>query len=246
MNLISSKTVAMLLLGSLILAPQLAWTEEPDPAVPWDAAAPFTVEPQALLDAAAALPEVDAEVQILLRERIVRYAEDGSRVNEHRMIFRVLTAAGVDGWAYEDVLPVFRRSERFADGSNRYHGEKGALDVEPLRYRNALTGIFLHAAEQAGYEHNADFNGATQEGVGVYHVTHRRGALETPGVVSGVFFIGYALARSSAELFRQYDPDHAFSTGLLTPGIAYSIPMILIGAWLIRSAYAKRAATLET
>ncbi len=78
------------------------------------------------------------------------------------------------------------------------------------------------------------------------YFTHRRRALETPGVVSGVFFIGYGVARSSAEYFRQFDPDHAFSTGLLTPGIVYSLPMIVIGGYMIRSANQKRAATLET
>jgi prolipoprotein diacylglyceryltransferase len=30
-----------------------------------------------------------------------------------------------------------------------------------------------------------------------------------------------------------YDPEHAFSTGIFTPGIVYSIPMILIGAYVI-------------
>ena len=30
-----------------------------------------------------------------------------------------------------------------------------------------------------------------------------------------------------------YDPEHAFSTGILTPGIVYSIPMIAIGAYVI-------------
>ena len=80
------------------------------------------------------------------------------------------------GWSYEEVLPIFRRSEGFAGGGNRYHGENGPLRVESLRYHNRLTDVFLHAAEQAGYPANADFNGRRQEGAGLYHVTQNRGS----------------------------------------------------------------------
>lgn len=66
-------------------------------------------------------------------------------------------------------------------------------------------------------------------------LTHKRLALQTPGVVTGTFLIGYGLARSFCELFRQPDPLHAFTVGPLTPGIAYSIPMILLGLWFIAS-----------
>ena len=63
--------------------------------------------------------------------------------------------------------------------------------------------------------------------------THGRKVLPLPGYASGVFFAGYALARITAENFRMYDPTHAFSTGWVTPGIVYSIPMIAIGAYVI-------------
>ena len=48
-------------------------------------------------------------------------------------------------------------------------------------------------------------------------------------LVTGVFLAGYALARSFCELFREPDAAHALTKGLLTPGIAYSIPMFLLG-----------------
>jgi phosphatidylglycerol---prolipoprotein diacylglyceryl transferase len=66
--------------------------------------------------------------------------------------------------------------------------------------------------------------------------THRRLALKTPGLVTGVFLAGYGVARSFCELFREPDAAHAFTVGPLTPGIVYSIPMILLGAWLIHRA----------
>jgi phosphatidylglycerol:prolipoprotein diacylglycerol transferase len=64
-------------------------------------------------------------------------------------------------------------------------------------------------------------------------LTHRRAALKSPGLTTGAFLTGYGMARSFCELFREPDAGHAFTVGLLTPGIAYSIPMILLGLWFI-------------
>jgi len=63
--------------------------------------------------------------------------------------------------------------------------------------------------------------------------THSRDALKQPGFVLATFLIGYALARSFCELFRQPDPSHALTMGVLTPGIAYSIPMIFLGLYFL-------------
>lgn len=67
-------------------------------------------------------------------------------------------------------------------------------------------------------------------------MTHWKGALQTPGLIVGLFLIGYGCARSFSELYRQYDPFHSFSAYGLTPGIVYSIPMVLLGIWFIRMA----------
>src|SRR5262245_22744630 len=67
-------------------------------------------------------------------------------------------------------------------------------------------------------------------------MTHRRGALQTPGLVTGLFLVGYGLARSSCELFRSPHFGHSLNVGPLTAGIAYSIPMVLLGLWFIWSA----------
>jgi len=64
-------------------------------------------------------------------------------------------------------------------------------------------------------------------------LTHRQGALRSPGLVTGAFLTGYGIARSFCELFREPNAGHVFTVGVLTPGIAYSIPMILLGIWFI-------------
>lgn len=64
-------------------------------------------------------------------------------------------------------------------------------------------------------------------------LTHHRDALKQPGLVLSMFLIGYGCARSFCELFRQPDPAHALTMSVLTPGIAYSIPMILLGLYFL-------------
>jgi choline dehydrogenase-like flavoprotein len=84
-------------------------------------------------------------------------------------------AAGCPGWAFDDVLPYFRRAEDQARGANHYHGTGGPLAVSDLQYHNVLSEAFLAAGRECGFAENADFNGATQAGLGWYQVTQRDG-----------------------------------------------------------------------
>ncbi len=63
--------------------------------------------------------------------------------------------------------------------------------------------------------------------------THRYHALTRPGMVFGLFLLFYGLFRSLTEFVREPHPGHPLDIGFLTPGIAYSVPMMLIGLWLI-------------
>jgi phosphatidylglycerol---prolipoprotein diacylglyceryl transferase len=74
----------------------------------------------------------------------------------------------------------------------------------------------------------------------LWWLTHRMGALRRPGFVAGVFLLGYGLARSFCEFFREPDPGHVLTLGPFTAGIFYSLPMIAAGLWLLREA-AKRS-----
>jgi choline dehydrogenase-like flavoprotein len=84
-------------------------------------------------------------------------------------------AEGNAGWGWNDVLPYFKRAEHNERGPDEYHGGAGPLNVMNLRSPNPVAATFVQAAVQAGYRHNADFNGADQEGFGMYQVTHRNG-----------------------------------------------------------------------
>ena len=66
----------------------------------------------------------------------------------------------------------------------------------------------------------------------------RRGARRLPGIETGIFLIGYALARTSGELFRQPDAQLGFLFFIggfgVTMGQLLSIPVLIAGALIIR------------
>lgn len=70
----------------------------------------------------------------------------------------------------------------------------------------------------------------------LWWLTYRLLALKRPGMVAGTFLLGYGLARSFCELFREPDPGHLFTFGPLTAGILYSLPMIAAGLWVLHGA----------
>ncbi len=81
--------------------------------------------------------------------------------------------AGATGWGYEDVLPMFVRSERYAGTASRFHGTRGELGVSDLRNDHPHCRHWLDAAQQAGFDYNPDFNGERDDGVGPYQLTLR-------------------------------------------------------------------------
>ncbi len=80
------------------------------------------------------------------------------------------------GWSFAEVLPYFKRLEAHPLGPSEYHGDRGPLHVEERKYTNPLTHAFIEAAMQWGLPRNDDFNGARQEGVGLFHVNQKNGA----------------------------------------------------------------------
>src|ERR1035437_3519482 len=82
---------------------------------------------------------------------------------------------GNAGWAFDDVLPYFRKAEDNERGADALHGVGGPLAVSNMRDRHPLADAYIEAAQQCGYPRNDDFNGPTQEGAGYYQTTTRNG-----------------------------------------------------------------------
>jgi phosphatidylglycerol:prolipoprotein diacylglycerol transferase len=67
-------------------------------------------------------------------------------------------------------------------------------------------------------------------------VTHWLLGLKRPGLVSGVWLVWYAIARTICEMFREPESMHALNLGPFTAGQMYSVPMLLLGLYLIATA----------
>ncbi|MDZ7963041.1 MAG: choline dehydrogenase [Aulosira sp. DedQUE10] len=86
------------------------------------------------------------------------------------------------GWSYQDVLPYFQKSQNQQRGESEFHGIGGPLNVSNLLPPNVVSQHFVKAAVAIGYEHNDDFNGAQQEGAGIYQLTVKDGKRQSTAV----------------------------------------------------------------
>lgn len=77
---------------------------------------------------------------------------------------------GATGWSYRDLLPYFRRYERYEGGDSQYHGGFGEFEVSDLRTGNEASWAWVDAGVEFGLPRNPDFNGATTFGVGAYQL----------------------------------------------------------------------------
>ncbi len=96
-------------------------------------------------------------------------------IRGHKADYDHWAAVGNPGWSYDEVLPYFRRAEHNERLADEFHGTGGPLNVMDLRSPNKHLQAFIDAGREAGYPVNHDFNGADQEGIGPYQVTHKNG-----------------------------------------------------------------------
>ena len=82
---------------------------------------------------------------------------------------------GARGWSYADVLPYFKRGERWQGGENAWRGGSGPLGVEFARTRDPIYAAWIAAGKAAGFPYTDDYNGRQQEGFGRSQYTIRNG-----------------------------------------------------------------------
>ena len=83
---------------------------------------------------------------------------------------------GNPGWSWEDVLPVFKKSEDFCGGADELHGAGGEWRVAEPRVRWPILDAFREAAAEVGIPKTDDFNRGDNEGCGYFHVNQSNGA----------------------------------------------------------------------
>ncbi len=96
-------------------------------------------------------------------------------IRGHRWDYDNWAAMGCTGWSYDDVLPVFKRCEDNERGANPFHGSGGPLSVMDQRWPQTGSLAFVEAAAEMQMPLNADFNGPSQDGFGLYQVTQKGG-----------------------------------------------------------------------
>src|SRR5699024_7842593 len=84
-------------------------------------------------------------------------------------------AMGNAGWAWDDVLPLFKEVEDYHGGASDWHGQGGAWRVERQRLSWEILDAFREAAGQAGIPSITDFNQGDNEGCAYFDVNQRRG-----------------------------------------------------------------------
>ncbi|HEV2626726.1 MAG TPA: GMC family oxidoreductase N-terminal domain-containing protein [Xanthobacteraceae bacterium] len=114
---------------------------------------------------------------------------------------------GLAGWAWDDVLPFFRRHENHFMGESAAHASGGEWHIEAPRVRWDLLDAFRTAAEQAGIKSIADFNCGDNEGCCDFHVNQKRGRR----VSTARAFLKPALKRPNLRL----------ETGCLVEGLIF-------------------------
>jgi len=79
------------------------------------------------------------------------------------------------GWGWDDLLPLFKRSEAWEGAADPVRGGDGELSVSRSRQSWQVVDAWVEAARSAGFTFNPDYNGKSQEGVGYFQLTARNG-----------------------------------------------------------------------
>ena len=96
-------------------------------------------------------------------------------IRGNRFDYDQWASLGCTGWSYDDVLPWFKRAEGNERGGDAFHGADGPLSVVDQRWPNPGSRAFVASSEALQLGANPDFNGAAQDGFGLYQVTQKGG-----------------------------------------------------------------------
>lgn len=96
-------------------------------------------------------------------------------VRGHKSDYDNWAALGATGWAYDDVLPYFKKLETNERGGDEYRGASGPLYASEVRAESELTARWLESAQNIGIKRCEDLNGADAEGVDYVQASQKNG-----------------------------------------------------------------------
>lgn len=124
---------------------------------------------------------------------------------------------GNEGWGWDEVLPLFKKSEANERGADEFHGDDGGLSVSNMRIQRAICDAWVAAAQAAGYKFNPDYNGADQEGVSYFQLTTRNGRRCS----SAVAFLNPARKRPNLQIITNAQVQRVILDGKKATGVTY-------------------------
>ena len=135
-----------------------------DPSVTW----PFITEPQTALN---------NRTQLWTRGRVLG---GSSSINGNVYVrgdpaeFDSWKDMGLSGWGWNDMLPYFKKMERYAPGDPALRGKDGPIGVTSLEHFDELADAYVEGSKQAGFEYQKDYNDGHYEGTAyLQYSTHR-------------------------------------------------------------------------
>lgn len=124
---------------------------------------------------------------------------------------------GCTGWGWDEVLPYFKRAEHNVRGADAYHNDSGPLWVSDQNWANPGAHAFVQAGAALQMPVNEDFNGARQDGVGIYQVTQRNGERWTAARA----YLGDAKNRDNLEILTDAMVERVLFEDGRVWGVAY-------------------------
>jgi 4-pyridoxate dehydrogenase len=146
----------------------------------------------------------------------------------HRLDYDCWARDGAIGWSYADVLPYFKRCERWEGGECEWRGGSGPIHVEFARSPDPIFPAWIEAGKAAGFPVTDDFNGRSAEGFGRIQFTIHRGRRHSAAVA----YLRPALKRANLRLEVKAHVTKVLFNGTRATGIEY------VRAGNVRRAYA--------
>ena len=139
-------------------------------------------------------------------------------IRGHREDYEDWRAAGNIGWGWDEVLAAYKKLENDVAGDPAFRGHGGPLTITGLGDQaHPLCKPYLEATEKAGLKFTPDFNGESQEGVGLYQYTIKNGIRNSAARA----FLKPAMKRKNLLVETHAQATKILFQGTRAVGIAY-------------------------
>ena len=139
-------------------------------------------------------------------------------IRGHREDYEDWRAAGNVGWGWDEVLAAYKKLENDVAGDPAFRGRGGPLTITGLGDQaHPLCKPYLEATEKAGLKFTPDFNGESQEGVGLYQYTIKNGIRNSAARA----FLKPAMKRKNLLVETHAQATKILFQGTRAVGIAY-------------------------